>query len=220
MRNLSNEIQKIPIKPEKTSTVRVAFLEDIRGDIEALAGLSEAQKLLLYQKAGFASKPNDQQIIGLHISHVFNRKDARYRNDRYSKGFNAFYSSMNRETAECEVRYHSRVDFYKPSRDNTFEFSVFSLSYNGALASLIELCQKPYGLMNSTLLDKCQFVGKYFSSRTSGILVSSVRAAGVNQVTYNEDFIEGDTILGSSVISVKERSNGRYTKVVRIPKTK
>jgi hypothetical protein len=201
-----------PLRRASTSTIRLCNLRDPRPDVDPLR-LSAAQKLVLYRSLGYPSRPSDSDLISAHIDFVFNR-DASLRRDRYSNSVNALYTSMDRTTAESEMRYHSRVNFFNPSYPKmSFSFAVVKVNFNGRLRDIRQICTKTPGLLSKRKKDLCQLVGASAMPGADAILVRSVRFNGDNQVTYVRGTVSPGRVLGTAVIDVFVRATGRHTRI-------
>jgi hypothetical protein len=197
----------------RQALLRVCNMDDPRLTVEGLA-LNSTQKDILYRDAGFAGKPNDRDIIRRHIDYVFSRSLAG-RQDRYSKQRHALYASVKRETAEAEMRYYARSEFFNPALEReVMQFDVIEIDFRGLAARLSSLFRRFPWLKTRKALADTQEMGDLAAAFLGCLIVRSVRHPGDNGVVFRADDLKPVAMRDALKIVIIMRSSGRYTRKI------
>lgn len=201
------------LKPAGTrhALIRACNMEDPRLTIEDLP-LSDTQKDILYHDAGFLGRPTDQDIIRKHIDYVFMRT-LTGREDRYSKRRHALYASTKRDTAEAEIRYYARSQFYNPALTReVMRFDIIQIDFRGLAARLSSLFRRFPWLKTRTNLADTQEIGDLAAAFLGCLIVRSVRYPGDNGVVFRAADLKPVSKRDNLRIVILKRTSGRYTR--------
>lgn len=211
MANLPAAVAALRPTDARQALIRACNLEDPRLAIEDLP-LSNTQKDILYHDAGFLGKPSDQDIIKKHIDYVFTRS-LTGREDRYSRQRHALYASTKRETAEAEMRYYARSQFFNPALDReAMRFDIIQVDFRGLAARLSSLFRRYPWLRARTDLADTQEIGDLAAAFLGCLIVRSVRYPGDNGVVFRASDLKPIAKRSDLKIVILKRASGRYTR--------
>ena len=205
MDKLKEQLDLLKVQTIPGTGVRLAGVNDPR----SRAGRHATSKKALiawYKRFGYDGIPEESDVARRNVTSIF-EDEGKGRKDRFSRGFRAVYAAETSEVALSEMRYHSRVDFYRSGGDDEFQFTEFTIETLGNSADLIPLYKKHFGIGSSS--DACWFIGDHMRYKTDTLIVKSVRSNGLNQVIYRKDPIKLVSLGRKYTIKVFVDKNGR-----------
>lgn len=192
------DVEATAVKQLRTDTYRAAFHKDIRETIDRI-DLPEKEKLKLYRAFGYPKRPTDDDLAHELVELVFNRPRAFEREDRFSKGFNALYSSFFRNVCEHELAYHARQRLKKRGESSGFAtIHIIAIVFHGSVCDISEMMSSNMEYYEDLAI--CWKVGAFMKNRTQGLIVRSFREIGNNKVVYDFSSVIDCKYIGKTCI--------------------